>query len=105
MNKLRDIIMATDFNRLAKRFLLVAVCVVLVGAAVSGFFLREQIGELAALSDVYKRQLCPSIMFSTAKATGLNWENNIEKVNKKQTKTFIRCDMCSLIFLLRLLNY
>ncbi len=50
MNKLRDIIMATDFNRLAKRFLLVAVCVVLVGAAVSGFFLREQIGELAALS-------------------------------------------------------
>ena len=50
MNKLQRKILSTDFGKFAKRFIIIAVIIVLAGTLISGLMLRPQIEEAASLA-------------------------------------------------------
>lgn len=45
MNKIREKVIQTNFTKVLKKLMIVALCVAVLGGGVSAFLLRTQIGE------------------------------------------------------------
>lgn len=59
MKNLKNRVMAWDFKRIAKQFVLIALCVVVIGGAVSGVLLQPQIREAISLEQTEKYEIMP----------------------------------------------
>lgn len=73
MNKMKRRVMQTNFGRTIKRFLILAVCAVVLSGGISAFLLRTQIGEIASYA--WQEEVRDEWQEGTLESDGLHGED------------------------------